>query len=120
MLFVCHCRQFEISRREKFSTLSDEELDFQVREVTRGIPNLGQRSVQGLLRAGGITVQRWRVAESLVRVDEAAVAMRWAQVIKRRTYQVAGPNALWHIDGNHKLIRYVVLEILKLHNSIFR
>ena len=50
-------------------------------------------------------MQRWRVAESLIRVDEAAVAMRWAHVIRRRTYQVAGPNTLWHIDGNHKLIR---------------
>ena len=46
------------------------------------------------------------MTESLIRIDEAAVAMRWSQVIRRRVYQVPGPNALWHIDGNHKLIRY--------------
>ena len=26
--------------------------------------------------------------------------------IQRRTYSVAGPNALWHLDGNHKLIKW--------------
>ena len=26
--------------------------------------------------------------------------------IFRRTYSVPGPNALWHIDGNHKMIRW--------------
>ena len=31
---------------------------------------------------------------------------RWTSIIPRRTYRVAGSNALWHIDGNHKLIRW--------------
>ena len=85
--------------------LPDEALDDRVREITAGNPSLGQRVVQGMLKSEGINIQRWRVAESLIRIDEAAVAMRWSQVIKRRNYQVPGPNALWHIDGNHKLIR---------------
>lgn len=63
--------------------------------------------VQGILRAEGIVIQRNRIFESLVRVDEAGVALRWSHAIQRRTYQVSGPNALWHIDGNHKLIRYI-------------
>ena len=29
-----------------------------------------------------------------------------SQPICRRTYSVGGPNALWHLDGNHKLIRW--------------
>lgn len=28
------------------------------------------------------------------------------QPVYRRTYSVSGPNALWHLDGNHKLIRW--------------
>jgi len=32
--------------------------------------------------------------------------MRWHQLIHRRVYSVPGPNALWHIDGNHRLIRW--------------
>ncbi len=26
--------------------------------------------------------------------------------IQRRTYSVLGPNTLWHVDANHKLIRW--------------
>ena len=92
--------------------MTDDAVDDKVREITSGNPALGQRVVQGLLRSEGIIIQRWRVAESLIRIDEAAVAMRWSQVIRRRTYQVPEPNALWHIDGNHKLIRYNTLSFL--------
>ena len=28
---------------------------------------------------------------------------------RRRVYSVEGPNSLWHIDGNHKLIRWKVV-----------
>ena len=30
--------------------------------------------------------------------------------IVRRTYSVAGPNSLWHFDGNHRLIRYGMIN----------
>ena len=29
--------------------------------------------------------------------------------IYRRVYSVPGPNYLWHIDGNHKLIKYRIV-----------
>ena len=39
--------------------------------------------------------------------------MRRLSTINRRVYQVPGPKSLYHIDGNHKLIRYVhVLNVL--------
>lgn len=28
------------------------------------------------------------------------------QRIRRRSYCVAGPNSLWHLDGNHKMIKW--------------
>jgi hypothetical protein len=31
---------------------------------------------------------------------------RKAKTLQRRQYHVSGPHALWHIDGNHKLIKY--------------
>ena len=33
-------------------------------------------------------------------------ALRWNQVLYRRKYSVPGPNALWQIDGHHKLIHW--------------
>ena len=42
----------------------------------------------------------------MIRVDPINVSMRRMRVIHRRTYNVPGPNALWHIDGHHSLIRW--------------
>ena len=54
----------------------------------------------------GVTIQRQRVRDAMERVDPAGVALRALQPqLQRRQYKVAGPNSLWHIDGNHKLIR---------------
>ncbi|CAL8238126.1 unnamed protein product, partial [Merluccius merluccius] len=39
----------------------------------------------------------------------AAVLRSLLQRPERRTYQVQGPNSLWHIDGNHKLIRWRIV-----------
>ena len=48
---------------------------------------------------------RRTVRESLARVDPDGIALRWAYTVQRRTCNVNGPNALWHIDGLHALIR---------------
>ena len=106
--FVFVFREYGLGRQNQYTTISNEDLDTHVLRLTHGNPLLGQRNVQGLLSSEGLVVQRSRVAESLTRVDGAAVAMRWSRTIQRRSYSVPGPNALWHIDGNHKFIRYVL------------
>ena len=68
--------------------------------------------MDGHLRAQGIVVQRERIRESLRRTDPAGVILRQRLALLRRAYHVPHPNplwpnALWHIDGNHKLIRSV-------------
>lgn len=62
-----------------------------------------------MLLAKGVKVQRKRVRESQLRVNPVGVSMRSLHQMQRRTYSVAGPNSLWHIDGNHKLIRWRVV-----------
>ncbi|RHZ84383.1 hypothetical protein Glove_82g4 [Diversispora epigaea] len=42
--------------------------------------------------------------ESLRRIDPFGITACYAEIIPRRKYQVSGPNVLWHIDRNHKLI----------------
>ena len=52
-------------------------------------------------------VQRWRVRDVMLQMDPAGAALRGLlKKPHRRIYRVAGPNSLWHVDGNHKLIRY--------------
>lgn len=90
-----------------FSNLSDGDLDQAVIELKEQYPYCGYRMVDGFLKARGIRVQQIRVRESLQRCDPEGVASRWLSAVHSRcSYSVYGPLALWHIDGNHKLIRY--------------
>ncbi|PIK47113.1 hypothetical protein BSL78_16009 [Apostichopus japonicus] len=62
--------------------------------------------IRGNLIANRINVSRDRIRESMKRVDPAGVEFRRRISLHRRVYSVPGPNYLWHIDGNHKLIRW--------------
>ncbi|CAG2214990.1 unnamed protein product [Mytilus edulis] len=99
-------RDYRILLRRRYADITDVDLDDRVRRITQSNRSLGQRMVQGFLQTEGVNLPRRRIAESLIRVDEAGVAIRWCRTIRRRSYQVSGPNALWHVDGNHKLIRW--------------
>ena len=44
--------------------------------------------------------------DSLHTVDEDGISDRSRRRLRRRTYNVKGPNHLWHIDTNHKLVRW--------------
>lgn len=80
-------------------------------EILSGYPNTGYKMMLGHLRARGIRVQRRRVKESMHRVDPQGVMMHTLrlQTWRRRQYSVPAPNSLWHIDGNHKLIRWRIV-----------
>ena len=45
----------------------------------------------------------------MLRVDPWGVQQRMRNILHRREYRVKGPNSLWHIDGNHKLIRWRIV-----------
>jgi len=47
-----------------------------------------------------------RLRASLHRVDHIAIEQRQRDTIRWHVYSVEAPNSLWHIDGNHKLIRW--------------
>ena len=89
-----------------YSTISDEQLDELVREAQSRNPNTGICLTKGFVMGKGHHVQHYRIMESLIRTDPAAMMDRWAQTVRRRKYQFLSPLSLWHIDGNHKLIRY--------------
>ena len=91
---------------EKFSEIGDNELREVMEEVRRSTSNVGQRRMMGALRSRGIRVPRWQVRNMLREIDPVGTALRWNPTIYRRKYYVPHPNALWHIDGNHKLIRW--------------
>ena len=93
-----------ISQYSKYSDISDNDLDREICEIKLDHPNDGERLLIGHLAARGIIV-RVRVRVSIHRVDPENTIRR-SVTIRRRSYHVEGPNALWHVDGNHKLIRW--------------
>ncbi len=99
-------RKFHIKLRDKFSDISDKQLDDLVKQVINVNQRMGANAVVARLRVLGYKVQRQRVRESLERVDPAGVMLRSSvTTTSRQTYRVQGPNSLWHVDGNHKLVR---------------
>ena len=45
------------------------------------------------------------IREAHSRVDPVAVAARCCKAMKRRVYNVERHLGLWHLDGNHKLVK---------------
>ena len=90
-----------------YSGITDDALDGAIQEIKSDFPAVGYRMTHGILIGRGIRVQVSRVREAMRRCDPEGVALRWLRGMhSRRVYSVHGPQALWHIDGNHKLIRY--------------
>ena len=91
----------------EFTLISDSELENLVADyINRHGHNSGQTYIMGYLRSLGIRVQRHRVRECIVRLSPENAMRRWGMIIRRRQYHVPWPNSLWHLDGNHALIRW--------------
>ena len=101
--------QFGLEEFIRYDDIDDRGLDATVSEFVVSFPCAGQKTIEGHLKAQGHHVQRWRIRESLLRVDPWGVEQRTQRIPHRRTYNVPGPNSLWHIDGHHKLIRWRIV-----------
>uniref|UniRef100_A0A669C4E2 Integrase catalytic domain-containing protein n=1 Tax=Oreochromis niloticus TaxID=8128 RepID=A0A669C4E2_ORENI len=108
-------RQYHFTRASMYAELTDSALDEHVQDIVAGNEQTGPEAVRASLRVRGLRVQRRRVRASMLRMNPGAAALRAVlRRPERRTYQVAGPNSLWHIDGNHKLIRWRIV----IHGAI--
>ncbi len=79
----------------------------------RGNQSIGPNAVKARLLSAGLKVPRERVRSAMQRIDPLGCAQRSAvsnNRLNRRKYSVAAPLSMWHIDGNHKLIRYVLSD----------
>lgn len=91
------------------SIMSDEEIDDVTREALLTLPNFGEKLLRGYFISKGYKVQRRKLRDSIRRVDPVGLNERRELIsrrIHRRIYSVPHPHYLWHLDGNHKLIRW--------------
>lgn len=89
-----------------YTVISDSDLDNIVLQFSTAFPRCGEKMVRSRLYSQGIHIPRERIRQSLRRVDPLGIERRIRTVLHRRTYEVECPNALWHVDGYHKLIRW--------------
>ena len=89
----------------RFTVISNQALDNEIYQIKQNFPNSGEVMITGHLLSRGIHIQRQRLRDSLVRL-RGFTNIGINRSIFRRSYSVPGPNFLWHIDGNHKLIKY--------------
>lgn len=101
-------QKFALSKID-FNAINDHELDLNVAEIIKNFPFCGENLLGQMLKQKGISVQRCRLRESMHRLDEKGIEERKRGCLKRRVYDVKGPNHLWHIDTNHKLIRWHII-----------
>jgi hypothetical protein len=79
------------------SDISDGEIDDLVLRLRRHFRRAGISMLDGRL---GCRIPRERIQQSLIRVDPVHQIFQRIR-IRRRVYNVPGPNSLWHHDGQH-------------------
>ncbi|KAL6417714.1 hypothetical protein ACFW04_012558 [Cataglyphis niger] len=60
------------------------------------------------LKAARIFISRHQIRETLNTIDPIRTANRGSRAIKKKTYKVATPNSLWHMDAHLKLWSFVI------------
>ena len=107
MTLFRHMKKHGLTRQ--YAALSNNDLDILVKGFKRDKPESGLRYLMGFMRMHGVRVQRRRLVHSLRRVDNLGLMLRRRGIAKRRVYHVKRPNALWHLDGHHKMIRWGIV-----------
>lgn len=92
--------------RQQYSDITDQDLDHLIAQIQHQFPSCGNQQMLGHLQSRGFRIQQIRVRNSQRRVDPEGSLLRHLNGIVRREYSVPAPRSLYHIDGNHKLIRY--------------
>lgn len=93
-----------------YSVISDSDLDDIVRNYQANHPLSGRRWLIGHLRSEhSLRLPKKRVTSSILRVNRVGQQIKRQAKLQRRVYKVSGPNALWHCDGHHKMIRWGIV-----------
>ena len=97
--------EFGLSVRQMYTNIAPQNLQQIIGEVQSSHLYWGNRMMYGYLKSIGIRVPFHTVREIQAQTDPEGSVMRRLRFLNRRQYSVPGPQWLWHVDGNHKLIR---------------
>jgi len=91
--------------------LPDEILDNLIRTLRTEQEQVGIRYIQGQLNRLGIYPPRDSIRLSLNRVYPARHLLdaQRSAIRRRQVYRVAGPNSVWHMDGQHEIVNFGIV-----------
>ena len=92
-------------RRRQFSSL-EEVSGFVANELKGSGRLLGYRAMFEKCKLEGFSVRKEDVRIILQELDYEGVSARSSRRLIRRQYYVPGPNFIWHVDGNDKLVPF--------------
>lgn len=104
-----HVMRYALGRLRDVTEITDMELDTIVRAMMQQNPYGGHRLVRARLLARGVHVSRLRVLQSMRRVASETMELRRHRALRRRRYSVPHFNYIWHVDGHHKLILWIIV-----------
>ena len=87
----------------KFAPISDQDPVIHIKESH---PSSDGVMIQGHLLHNDVKVPQDKLRAAIHRVDHTNTISRHSSIIRRRVYATPHLNAVWHLDGNHKLIRW--------------
>ncbi|XP_051977989.1 uncharacterized protein LOC127639797 isoform X2 [Xyrauchen texanus] len=104
-------KEYGLSVKQTYSQISAEDLRKVVSDFIQRCPNSGYAMVFGYLKSTGIKVTQSTVRETLKAVDPVGTLLRGLHLnfVQRTVYSVPSPLSLWHIDGNHRLIKWRIV-----------
>ncbi|KAJ8048357.1 hypothetical protein HOLleu_00635 [Holothuria leucospilota] len=98
-------REHGLYRRKHLDRM--EDVAIAIEELSTSGSLLGYRLMHHRIRCSyGLRTNRETVRQILGALDPDGVEARTSRRLRRRLYWAAGPNYIWHIDGNDKLIPY--------------
>ena len=97
-----YMRKYE-TERQPFSTILNLSLNELFGDYKEAHPNAGIHYIRGYLTQQGMRIQREQIVNSFSRVNSVAKVILQRKTIERHEYKSSRPNALWHVDGHHKL-----------------
>ena len=111
--------KYGLSKRD-FTDISEVDLDEEMKKVTMEFPNCGENMLRHILFERNVVIPRQVLRDSIHRVNSEGVEQRKKGRLRRRVYNVQGPNHLWHLDTNHKLVRwhFVIVGVIDGFNRL--
>eukprot|EP00112_Aurelia_sp_Birch-Aquarium-sp1_P023636 Seg7107.2 transcript_id=Seg7107.2/GoldUCD/mRNA.D3Y31 product="hypothetical protein" protein_id=Seg7107.2/GoldUCD/D3Y31 len=100
-------RQLNLGRKMRIHRCPINRILIEIRrELTGSGCNIGYREMHQRLISKGFQVDRDSVRIVLKILDPEGVELRSRHRLRRRRYVAKGPNFIWHIDGNDKLLPF--------------